>query len=1163
MKRYRGIIRKLGAVTLALAMTAAMVPVQVSAEEAAPAEQDVQQDEEQEVQQGSAGVENDEETESPVTPEMEEETADKMQETVESEAVQGENAQDENTQDENTQDAGANVLSEPEGENETSDSDTSASSDVNRPVIEGFTLMQQGQTLHEGDTVEVRVDTYDADSGIAAVEVYMEEGYETGTEGAWFEMEYSEELDCYVGTVTLERVGTGKVNIQSIRVVDNNSNYTEYSVYEENGAEYKYWFNTENDVNTIEPISIDFPSAGELVPPEEFGTFALTLPEEEPGSYLLRISFEREDGETDFTYLTWDNEEEAYLNYGLYMESGSYTVTSVTIERMGEDIEVLLDDEYSFTYQRDETEVPEDDTEAPVITSVSLDKNGQIVRSGDAVNITVKAEDNTELDEYAYVTFRATSDIIGATENVALAYSEEQQAYSGTFEITEETYPCEWYIWNIEVYDAAYNMAPYGDFLLDYPYYVQVYSGETFVNPVYDVSYAFYELSEDGEWTNSQNIETKVERRQTLKEAGIEFPSNTSDYEDFVFQGWVDQDGMPLTSDEEIVGSRYYLAYASYDQVKCNILYRYYTADGDTDYFEVSVNMPQGSTYGEVKEAVSEQEVPEQYPGMKFTGWKWVGDYEDDEVIDPFGSYFVADAVYDKAPAQVAYSYIDNSGNWKTVTEMFIFDKDATYKELRTAAAEYMPEDMSEEYSFAGWEPDTEIPDTDEVIDEYIGRSYRQDAKYEGKNVILIDAQYYNETGAGQSDDGIDFTLVVDEGADAQDVMDAFDELELPAMYEGLRFKGWDWGYFEGYTETANAMTVRISAEYENCIIRYLLDPICVDLENQTEPLYDYNVEALFCQVAEIGDTITIPGSFEGYDDVTYWGELQAGDTFTVDGDANFFGYTPEMASGDPEDPGTTPEDPDDPGTTPEEPENPGTTPDDPAAELPESSVDSIVNMVQNAADGETVNVQMGAATVVPKEVLEAAQGKDVTIELQMDGYTWTINGNDITASNLTDINLEVTLNSNAIPSSTVQKLAGDNPAVQLSLTHNGDFGFRASLTINVGSENAGKFGNLYYYDSDGRMVFRNAGSINTDGSVTLSFSHASDYVVVISDKKMSQADVPADLQPVKDSGSNSQNTGKGSVQTGDVAPIIPTVIVLILAAAVIAGVIVVKKRRR
>ena len=279
VKRYRGIIRKLGVVTLALAMTAAMVPVQVSAEKAAPAEQDVQQDEEQEVQQGSAGVENDAETESPVTPEMEEETADKPQETAESEAVQGENAQD----------AGVNELSEPEGEDETSDSESPTSPDVTKPVIEDFTLMQQGQTLHEGDTVEVRVDAYDADSGIAAVEVYMEEGYETGTEGDWFDMEYSEELDCYVGTMTLEQVGTGKLNIEAIGATDNNGNYTEYSVYEEDGGEHKYWFNTVNDVNTIEPISIDFPSEGELVTDEDSGKFALTLPEEEPGAYLIWI----------------------------------------------------------------------------------------------------------------------------------------------------------------------------------------------------------------------------------------------------------------------------------------------------------------------------------------------------------------------------------------------------------------------------------------------------------------------------------------------------------------------------------------------------------------------------------------------------------------------------------------------------------------------------------------------------------------------------------------------------------------------------------------------------------------------------------------------------------------------------------------------------------
>ena len=51
---------------------------------------------------------------------------------------------------------------------------------------------------------------------------------------------------------------------------------------------------------------------------------------------------------------------------------------------------------------------------------------------------------------------------------------------------------------------------------------------------------------------------------------------------------------------------------------------------------------------------------------------------------------------------------------------------------------------------------------------------------------------------------------------------------------------------------------------------------------------------------------------------------------------------------------------------------------------------------------------------------------------------------------------------------------------------------------MNLGSEHSGETGNLYYYDSSGKLVFRNAGEISADGSISLSFSHASDYVVVI-----------------------------------------------------------------
>lgn len=43
----------------------------------------------------------------------------------------------------------------------------------------------------------------------------------------------------------------------------------------------------------------------------------------------------------------------------------------------------------------------------------------------------------------------------------------------------------------------------------------------------------------------------------------------------------------------------------------------------------------------------------------------------------------------------------------------------------------------------------------------------------------------------------------------------------------------------------------------------------------------------------------------------------------------------------------------------------------------------------------------------------------------------------------------------------------GKNPTCQLSLTHNGPFGFKADLTVNVGAKYNGKFGNLYFYDSN------------------------------------------------------------------------------------------------
>lgn len=208
---------------------------------------------------------------------------------------------------------------------------------------------------------------------------------------------------------------------------------------------------------------------------------------------------------------------------------------------------------------------------------------------------------------------------------------------------------------------------------------------------------------------------------------------------------------------------------------------------------------------------------------------------------------------------------------------------------------------------------------------------------------------------------------------------------------------------------------------------------------------------------------------------------------------------------------------------------------------LSSDKIQEAVASITTAKAGDTYTVDMSEATVVPKDVLEAAKGKDVDIVLDMNGYKWTINGNNIQADNLKDINLSVDTDSDAIPDDVISELAGNNPVKQISLAYSGDFGFKASLTYNIGSEYAGKYGNLYYYDSTGRMIFQNAGAIDADGNISLNFSHASEYVVVIADY--------------------ADNSATSSIATGDSSPIVLYAVLCVMAIA-LAGIAAVTRKK-
>ena len=170
------------------------------------------------------------------------------------------------------------------------------------------------------------------------------------------------------------------------------------------------------------------------------------------------------------------------------------------------------------------------------------------------------------------------------------------------------------------------------------------------------------------------------------------------------------------------------------------------------------------------------------------------------------------------------------------------------------------------------------------------------------------------------------------------------------------------------------------------------------------------------------------------------------------------------------------------------------------------SKKEEVLEDVQNAQNGSSIQIAVPdddgtPDAVVPSEVLEAAKGKDVELVLDMGDYQWTIQGSSITGTELESINLKVELDTQAIPAEKVSKLAGNAATMQLSLVHDGEFGFKANLRVNVGVEHAGKNGKLYYYNANQELEAAGGNVIGEDGTIVLEFGHASDYVLVIEEE--------------------------------------------------------------
>ena len=229
-----------------------------------------------------------------------------------------------------------------------------------------------------------------------------------------------------------------------------------------------------------------------------------------------------------------------------------------------------------------------------------------------------------------------------------------------------------------------------------------------------------------------------------------------------------------------------------------------------------------------------------------------------------------------------------------------------------------------------------------------------------------------------------------------------------------------------------------------------------------------------------------------------------------------------------------------------------------------------VVDAIKDAKAGQNIIVKMVNMEEKKLEIaldvfieLEKRQAEDINLKIELpNGLTWVVDAKTITKDKWSDslkaIDFFAEIVTGEVPSDAINSVVVENQeALELKLSHNGEFGFSAVLNIPVGEQYAGKNITLYYYNTEtGALEEQGTNKVDEAGGIEFTFTHASEYVLVV---EAAQVDTPVDTPEDKPADTETNET-PDDTQSGEQPseetpglPIIPIVIVLVIIA--IAGV--------
>lgn len=160
---------------------------------------------------------------------------------------------------------------------------------------------------------------------------------------------------------------------------------------------------------------------------------------------------------------------------------------------------------------------------------------------------------------------------------------------------------------------------------------------------------------------------------------------------------------------------------------------------------------------------------------------------------------------------------------------------------------------------------------------------------------------------------------------------------------------------------------------------------------------------------------------------------------------------------------------------------------------------DTASDRIEKLSDGDSVTIDIkDGKTTVPENIIKQIKGKDIDLILDLgNGMSWTINGKSIDTPK--SVNMGVKKGTKNIPASVLNKVTGEKSTIQLSLKYDGEFGFFAELSVDLGKENNGLYAALYHFnEKTNEMELVDQSEINS-GKASFTMSHASEYAIVIS----------------------------------------------------------------